>query len=156
MNKLDWINQHYLINNVHEDHLWERIKGWAFSDEKMKRLMPLVSSRMRVFSDFIELCDFFFISHMPYNEELFKASKMTPEEICGVMQLIIWTLEAKEDWSAKAINEASREVATKLGLNHKKNVMPALFAAIQGKLQSTPTFSIHSRSLGKTGQESVF
>ena len=140
VHKLDWINQHYLINNIPQDKLWERIKQWAFTDEQMNRLMPLVSSRMRVFSDFIELCGFFFINNLPYTEELFNGAKITKEEVAGVMQMIIWTLEAKEDWTAKGINEASREVAAKMNLNHKKNVMPALFAAIQGKLQGPPLF----------------
>lgn len=140
VHKLDWINQHYLINNVHVDHLWDRLKQWAFNDTFMNRLMPLVSSRMRVFSDFIELTDFFFISHLHYTDELFASSKLTREESTGVIQLIIWTLEAKEDWSSKGINEASREVAAKMNLNHKKNVMPLLFASIMGKLQGPPLF----------------
>lgn len=140
VHKLDWVNQHYLINNVHVDHLWDRIKGWAFNDDMMKKLMPLVSSRMRVFSDFIELCDFFFISHMPYTEALFEHSKTPKEDICALLQMIIWTLEAKEDWSSKGIYEASKEVAAKLNLNHKKNVMPILFTTIQGKLQGPPLF----------------
>ncbi len=39
-----------------------------------------------------------------------------------------------------AINQTSRELAEFFGLNHKKNVMPVLFAAIQGKLQGPPLF----------------
>ena len=31
--KLEWINQQYLIKNIPVDKLWDRIKAWSFNDE---------------------------------------------------------------------------------------------------------------------------
>ncbi len=34
--KLDWLNQHYLINHIPQEKLWERIKAWGFTDSFMQ------------------------------------------------------------------------------------------------------------------------
>ncbi|OJU81291.1 MAG: glutamate--tRNA ligase, partial [Chlamydia sp. 32-24] len=60
--KLDWINQQYLIKNIPENDLWSRLRQWNFSDEYMSKLMPLCHSRIKTFGEFMELCDFFFIN----------------------------------------------------------------------------------------------
>jgi len=138
--KLEWINQQYIIKNIPEDKLWGRIKEWGFSDEYMQRLMPLCHSRIKTFADFIELFDFLFINHLRYTPELFKNKDAAPEIQCQLLQAILWRLDEQENWGSTAINQASREIAEVFGLNHKKVVMPLLFASIMGKLQGPPLF----------------
>jgi len=139
--KLDWLNQHYLINNIPQEKLWERLKLWSFNDNYMERVMGLVHSRMKTFSEFIELAGFFFITHMPYTEELFEVKGLTNQQKSYVLQAMIMELERKESWLGQAVNEASRSIAQKFGIHHKKQIMPLLFAAIQGKKQGLPLFS---------------
>lgn len=138
--KLDWINQQYLLKNIPVDHLWERIKGWAFNDSFMKKLMPLIHSRIKTFGEFMELCDFFFINHLPYRQELFHLSGLGHEALCYVLQTLIWQMDAQEDWGSQGINQASRHIAQVFGLNHKKQVMPLLFATLMGKHFGPPLF----------------
>ncbi len=138
--KLEWINQQYLIKNIREDQLWDRIKAWSFNDEFMKLVMPLCHSRIKTFGEFIELCDFLFINHLKYTEELFAIKETTKETLCLMIQAMIWNLDAQEDWGSGAVNKASREVAEVFGVNHKKVIMPLLFAAVMGKLQGPPLF----------------
>jgi len=138
--KLEWLNQHYLINNISEDQLWDRLKGWNFSNEFMQRLMPLAHTRIKTFGDFMQLCDFFFINHLPYSEELFKEAKLEPQELAKTLQLVIWHLEGQEDWGKQALYSASKEVTEHLGIHYKKNMIPLLFAAVMGKLQGPPLF----------------
>jgi glutamyl-tRNA synthetase len=138
--KLEWLNQQYLIKNVPEDKLWERIQAWAFNQDFMQKLMPLCHSRIKTFGDFIELCDFFFINNLKYTQELFANKAASAETLCQLLQAVVWELDAQEDWGSSAINSASREVAETFGVNHKKVIMPLLFAAIMGKLQGPPLF----------------
>lgn len=138
--KLEWINQQYLIKNIPEDKLWERIKEWSFNDEFMKKLMPLCHSRIKTFGDFIDLCDFLFINHLRYTPELFKSKDVTPEVQSQMIQVILWHLDEHESWGSAAINQASREVSEIFGINHKKVMMPLLFAAVMGKSQGPPLF----------------
>lgn len=138
--KLDWINQQYLIKNIPQDKLWDRLKAWSFNDEFMQKLIPLCHSRIKTFGEFMELCDFFFINHMPYTPELFAQKGVAPQQLAYILQAIIWHMDENEDWTGNGINQASRSVAEIFGVNHKKVVMPLLFAAIMGKLHGPPLF----------------
>ncbi|MDF2576806.1 MAG: glutamyl-tRNA synthetase [Chlamydiales bacterium] len=139
--KLDWINQQYLINQIPADQLWDRIKQWTFNDEYMQKLMPLCHARIKTFGEFMELCSFFFINHLPYTFELLCPKGNSPAQTSLILQLLIWHMEANEDWGHTGIETASRDIAAFLGVNHKKVIMPILFGSITGKLQGPPLFS---------------
>ncbi|SCA63686.1 Glutamate--tRNA ligase [Chlamydiales bacterium SCGC AG-110-M15] len=138
--KLDWLNQQYLIQNVPENKLWDRLKDWSFNDDFMNKLMAMVHTRIKTFGDFMDLCSFFFVNNLPYTEELFASKRVTSEQSCIILQGIIWRLEELESWDGEALNNASREVSEACSVNHKKAVMPILFASIMGKLKGPPLF----------------
>lgn len=138
--KLDWLNQQYLIKLIPEDQLWFRMKGWLFNDDFMERLMPLVHTRIKTFGEFMDLCQFFFINDLHWTADLLTPKGATPELVAMIIQTIIWELDRKEDWGRQAIEETSRQVAEWLGVNHKKIIMPILFSAICGKRQGPPLF----------------
>ena len=138
--KLEWINQQYLIKNIPENKLWDRIKEWSFNDEFMQKLMPLCHSRIKTFGDFIDLCGFLFVNHLKYTNELFHAKEAQPEIQSQLLQAIIWHLDENESWTSNGINQASRDVSEIFGTNHKKVMMPLLFASLMGKLQGPPLF----------------
>lgn len=148
ISKLDWLNQHYLINQTPQDKLWERIKEWGFSDTFMHSLMPLCHTRIKTFGEFMELCYFFFVNHLEYSQELLTPKQISAEQAASLLQTIIWSLELKEDWSAPSLAASSYEVATLFELNHKKVIMPLLFGALTGKRQGPPLFD-SAQLLGK-------
>lgn len=138
--KLEWLNQQYLIKNIPEDQLWDRLKGWTFNDEFMRKLMPLCHSRIKTFGDFMELCDFFFINNLRYTPELFSNKGATPEQCCFMLQALIWHMDEQENWTGAGLNQAAREVGEIFDVNFKKVLIPLLFACIMGKLQGPPLF----------------
>lgn len=138
--KLEWINQQYLIQNIPVDKLWPRLREWNFSDAYMQQLMPLCHSRIKTFGDFIELCDFFFINNLKYTHELFSVKSLAHDQQAMILQAMIWHMDAHENWTSTGINQASRDIAEIFGINHKKILMPILFASIMGKLQGPPLF----------------
>lgn len=138
--KLDWINQQYIIKNIPQDKLWDRIKEWTFNDEFMQKLIPLCHTRIKTFGDFIDVADFFFINNLRYTPELFAVKDHTPEQACYILQGMIWHMDDNEDWKGSGVNAASRAVAEIFGVNHKKVVMPLLFASLMGKSQGLPMF----------------
>ncbi|MCP5469120.1 MAG: glutamate--tRNA ligase [Chlamydiales bacterium] len=138
--KLDWLNQHYLINHIPEEKLWGRIREWGFSDTFMKKLMPLVHTRIKTFGEFIELCDFFFINHLPYTQELLTPKNIDPTTAACILQCVIWSMEESEDWSNTGIEQASHRVAEHFEVHHKKVVMALLFGTIMGKEKGPPLF----------------
>lgn len=146
--KLEWLNQQYLINQIPVDQLWDRLRSWNFSDEYMNRIMPLVHTRIKTFGEFIELCDFFFINNLPWQEQLFTRKDQPKEVAVALLQCMIWTLDEREDWGASAFNEGSRQVSTAFGINHKKVMMPILFGCLMGRAQGPPLFD-SAEILGK-------
>ncbi len=138
--KLDWINQQYLINSIPEDKLWDKIKEWSFNDDFMKKLIPLCHTRIKTFSEFMELCSFFFVSHLDYSEDLLCPGKANPELSTLLLQAVIWSLEEQEDWGRDGIEKASKEVASAFGVNHKKIMMRVLYASLTGKHFGPPLF----------------
>ena len=44
--KLDWINQQYIINNIPESDLWNKIKEWGFQDEMMQKEITSVTYKV--------------------------------------------------------------------------------------------------------------
>lgn len=138
--KLDWLNQQYLIHSIPEEKLWEKIKGWAFSDAAMERLMPLCHTRIKTFGEFMELCQFFFINHLPYTPELLTPKGCQAQHAAYLLQTMIWSMEESEDWGRMGFEKASHAVAEAFGVHHKKVMMPLLFATVMGKTQGPPLF----------------
>lgn len=138
--KLDWLNQQYLIHSLTPQTLWDRLKKWQFNEAFMARLMPLVHTRIRTLSEFIELCDFFFIQHLPLSEALLCPKGTLPDQAAMLLQGIIWSLEEQESWGREASEKASHEVAEAFGVHHKKVMIPLLFACVMGKKQGPPLF----------------
>jgi glutamyl-tRNA synthetase len=138
--KLDWINQQYLINNIPQEKLWDRIKQWQFNEAFMEKLMPLVHTRIKTFSQFMEVCDFFFIDQVPLRLDLLCPKGINNHEAASILQTIIWHLDENEDWGRNGIESASRKIAEVFGVNHKKVIMPLLFASIMGKVFGPPLF----------------
>ncbi len=140
MAKLEWINQQYLIKQIPEGGLWERIKEWGFNEEFMQKLMPLAHTRIKTFGDFMDLCGFFFVNHLPYSVELLTPKGLAPHQAAMLLQAMIWEMEREDTWSGGGLEMASRKVAEVFAVNHKKAVMALLFPAITGKRQGPPLF----------------
>ncbi|MGE3953647.1 MAG: glutamate--tRNA ligase [Parachlamydiales bacterium] len=146
--KLDWLNQQYIISKIPESSLWERIRAWGFSDPLMERLMPLVHTRIKTFGEFMELCSFLFVAQVhPTSEELCPKG-LTPSQSALILQAMIWWMERHENWGASGIEQASRDVAKLFNANHKKAVMAILYPALTGKKQGPPLFA-STELLGK-------
>lgn len=138
--KLDWLNQQYLIKTISVDQLWEKIRAWGFNDAFMKKLMPLCHTRIKTFAEFIELCSFLFVNHLPYTQPLFAPTGVAPEKAAFILQAMIWSLDEQENWARAGIEKASKEVAEVFGVNHKKVIIPLLYASLMGKTQGPPLY----------------
>jgi glutamyl-tRNA synthetase len=144
--KLEWINQKYIIEKLSEKTLLEKIKDLYLKDDFLEKLMPLAHSRIKTFGDFFDLFNFMFINNIPYTTELLCHKNTDPKKVMYILQSMIFYLE--DNWSGKNIENASHKVADIFKTNHKKIVMPILFASIMGKKFGPPLFQ-SSEILGK-------
>jgi glutamyl-tRNA synthetase len=125
---------------VPEDQLWQKIREWSFNDAFMKKLMPLCHTRIKTFGEFMELCHFFFINNMTYTDTLFTGGSLSKEKAAYILQCILWNLDELENWGRSGIEQASKTVAESFDLNHRKAIIPILYAAITGKHQGPPLY----------------
>jgi len=145
--KLDWLNQHYIINNLSDNDILSYLKKRYFNDDFLKKIIPLCHVRMKTFGQFMELCDFFFVNDIHYSHDML-CKDLSAEKIIYLLQTMLLLLEEKEEWSASAIEQASHELAELCKVDHKKVIMPLLFATIMGKISGPPFFA-SSEILGK-------
>ncbi len=138
--KLEWINQKYLINSISEVELWDRLVQWNFNETFMRKLMPLVHTRIKTFGEFMQLTSFLFVNELSYSPELLCPKGISCELTSALLQAIIWKLDELEDWSGASLEIASHAVAECFGLSFKKALIPLLFAVIMGKHQGPPLF----------------
>lgn len=137
--KLNWINQKYLIS-ASSANLWKYLQGWQFNDTFMNQLMPMCQTRIVTLSDFMELCGFFFIRHIPLTEELLLPFCLSRETAACILQTTIWDMDQNEDWSKSGIAHASKAVAKAFRVDHKQVVMRILFVTITGKISGPSLF----------------
>lgn len=140
VNKLDWMNQQYLIKTITPNVLWEKLKEWSFSDRFMEKVMPLAHTRIKTFGEFIELFSFLFVNHLDYREELFALKDVSRELAASIFQAVIWYLEENEDWGRSGMEMATHEVSAAFNVDRKKVVIALLFASIMGKKHGPPLF----------------
>ena len=138
--KLDWLNQQYLINTLSVDQVWERMQGWIYNDSFMKKLIPLCQMRMKTFGDFMELCSFFFVNTLSLTEELLCPVGQTKEKIAQLLQAVIWSMDEEDNWNRSGIEKAAQGVTERFGVVMKKVTIPVLYAALTGKKQGPPLY----------------
>lgn len=138
--KLDWLNQQYIMNSTTPETLWKRIQQWGFRDDQMEPIAALCHTRMKNFGEFMELCSFFFINNIAWTVEDLCPKGTTPEQAMYFLQGLIWSMDEQEDWSSAGIEKGSHRIAEFFQVNHKKIIMPILFSAIMGKRFGPPLF----------------
>ncbi len=138
--KLNWINQHYIINDVPVTNLWNEIQQWGLNEEFMQQLMPLAHTRIKTFADFFQLFDFFFLDYPTLSEKILCPKNLTTEASAMIIQTLIWILEEKQDWSRFGLESASQDLAKLFSVNHKKIIIPIIYAVLTGKLQGPPLY----------------
>lgn len=138
--KLDWINQQYVINTIPQDKLWERMKEWIYNDGFMNKLMPLCHTRIKTFSEFMELCYFFFVGKLEYTDELLCPAGQTKEKIAMILQAIIWSMDEQENWKRSGIETATKAVTEIFGVQMKKVTIPILYGSLTGKRNGPPLY----------------
>ncbi|MEN9344369.1 MAG: glutamyl-tRNA synthetase [Chlamydiota bacterium] len=138
--KLDWLNQHYLINTLTEEQLFLQLKEWFYRDDFLKKLVPLCRQRMKTLGDFMEINSFFFVNHLPYTEELLCPGGLAKEESAALLQAVIWSLDEQEDWGRGGIEKAVHRISEKFHVVLKKVTIPLLYGTFMGKKSGPPLY----------------
>jgi glutamyl-tRNA synthetase len=135
VDKLDWLNAKYIRENLSDEAFVEAFSEWAFKQEKISRIVPLIKERVERFSDVVPLAGFFMSGQLPVQAVDFEHKQLTAEQCRQLLQLFVWQLEQLPEWSKEAVQLNCQHLAGFMGLKIRETLFP-IFIAITGKAVS--------------------
>ncbi len=149
--KLTWMNGVY-IRDMPEGSLIDRFSEWLERDlpasvhrpidrALVARIAPLIRERVKLFSEVVGYCDFFFIDDIAYSREdlLGKAYAARAAEAKSGLERVLATIEVIGVWSHDALETSLRALAADLGTK-PGDLFSLVRVAVTGRKVSPPLF----------------
>lgn len=150
--KLQWMNGVYIREVLAEDDLVRRFAEWLERDlpknvprpvdrELVARIAPLIRERIKLLSEVVGYCDFFFVGDLRYDagELLGKAYAGKPADAKAVLERAIALVEGEAAWSHQTMEAGMRALADALGVK-AGDLFSLVRVAVTGKRVTPPLF----------------
>ena len=135
LTKLKWLNGEYL-RALTPDAFFQALRSTLFSDDHLRRIAPLVQTRIETLAQFGEMTDFFFKDDVMPPPEVFLPKKHTLEETLAFAAEQLALLEATP-FTEEELDPALKKLGTDKDWSVKDNFM-LLRAILTGKTASPP------------------
>src|SRR5690554_5586246 len=132
--KLSWLNGQWL-RELSVEQFADAARKWAFNDDYLMQIAPLVQGRVETFSEITPLAGFFFTGGVGATAEQLTHKKLDSDQVRQVLQLVLWKLEALRQWDKEGITACINEAGGLLELR-LRDIMPLMFVAITGQTSS--------------------
>lgn len=133
--KLDWLNGRYIRESLDNQQFIERYAAWAFQQDRISQMVPLLKPRVERFADVMPLAGFFLSSVPPITAASFVHNKLSAEECLRLLQFAVWRLEETKSWERDMLEQALVELSQQLNVKIRDLLFP-LFIAIAGSAVS--------------------
>ncbi|RLT96369.1 glutamate--tRNA ligase [Ketobacter sp.] len=130
--KLSWLNGLWIRESCTPQQLAEKLKDWAFNEQYLMPILPLIQTRLEVLSDIVKLADFFVAGQLSITPEQFEFPKLEAVQVRKILQYSLWQFEAARSWDRDTISQGLSGLAQSMELKMKDFMMP-LFVAISGR-----------------------
>ena len=134
--KLNWLNGKYIREDLTDDQFAAQYAQWAFADQRVKQIVPLLKQRVEKFSDVVELGGFFLDGIPDSDVAAFTHKSLDALLQVKILQFTLWRLEQSNEWKRGIIEGELQALARALDLKIRDFLFP-LFVAISGKAVST-------------------
>jgi len=134
--KLDWLNGKYIREDLSDEDFITHYAQWAFDQDKVQSIVPLVKQRVEKLSDVAPLAGFFLSGLLPVRADDFAHKALDQAAVLKILQFSLWRLEQLNDWDRNTIESALQDLAQSLQLKIRDFLFP-LFVSISGKAVST-------------------
>lgn len=134
--KLDWLNGKYIRERLSDAQFIELFTQWAFDEQKIAKIVPLLKDRVERFSDVVPLAGFFLSGLPEINADSFAHKQLSEEQMRKVLQFTLWQLENSADISRDAVERECVKLAAHFDMKIRDFLFP-LFVAITGRAVST-------------------
>jgi glutamyl-tRNA synthetase len=106
VDKLTWLNGKYLREKVSDSEFIALFRDWAFSPEKIARIVPLLKDRVDKFTDVEPLAGFFLAGLPAIDLAAFTHKSLDAETIRRILQFSIWQFENSKGFSRDEIENS--------------------------------------------------
>ncbi len=138
--KLSAMNADYL-RALSDAEIVARLRGWRLSDEFLQSLVPLVRARIARLDEFVPMTEFFFAGDLDYAavaRELLPKNR-SPKEVADILVAYVEALDGERDFSAVALEQATRAFCEKSGWTTKE-VFMLVRLGISARKATPPVF----------------
>lgn len=135
LTKLKWLNGEYL-RALSPDAFFRALRDVVFSDQQLKRIVPLVQTRIETLAQFGDMADFFFKDEVMPPAEVFLPKKRTVEEALAFASEQLAVLE-NTNFTAEELETSLKKLGADKEWPVKDNFM-LLRAIVTGKTASPP------------------
>jgi glutamyl-tRNA synthetase len=149
--KLTWMNGVY-IRDMPEARFVELVAEWLdrglpgtvarpIDRALVARIAPLIRERIKLLSEVVDYCDFFFVDELAYTREdlLGKAYAARPADAKAALERTVAAVEAADSWSHDSLEASMRALATDLGAK-AGDLFSLIRVAATGRKISPPLF----------------
>jgi glutamyl-tRNA synthetase len=136
--KLNWLNGQY-IRRLSPDEFLYRVRDWAFHDDQLERLVPLVQERTERFIDLVPLAGYLVGERRAVTPADFEHKDVALDDIKRILQIVVWWFDEVRDWKRDALHAGIQQLAAAMGFKIRDFLFP-LFVAISGQGVSLPLF----------------
>lgn len=141
--KLTWLNGRYYREKL-SDEAWVRLlRDELFSEELLRRLVPLIKERIDTSEQFVPAVDYFFAGELSYDPAGLVPKGKSPKELRELLERYSEIIDRQVDFSAAALEALSRDFAEAEGMKTKEFFMP-LRVALTGRSATPPLFDTMS------------
>ena len=130
--KLSWLNGLWIRESCTPEQLAQKLKEWAFNEDYLMPILPLIQTRLEVLSDIVKLADFFVAGQLPITADQFEFPKLESVQVRKILQYSLWQFEAARHWDRDTISQTLSGLSQFMELKMKDFMMP-LFVAISGR-----------------------
>jgi glutamyl-tRNA synthetase len=135
LTKLKWLNGEYL-RALSPDAFFQTLRDVVFSDDHLRRIAPLVQTRIETLAQFGDMTDFFFKDDVMPAQDVFVPKKRTLEETLAFAAEQLTVLEATP-FTLEELEPALKKLGVDKEWPVKDNFM-LLRAILTGKTASPP------------------
>jgi glutamyl-tRNA synthetase len=138
LDKLNWLNGQY-IRRLSADEFLYRVRDWAFRDDQLERLVPLVQERTERLIDLVPLAGYLVGERRPVAVADFDHKQLSVDDVRRILQFALWWFDEVRDWERDGLHAGLQALATAMGFKIRDFLFP-LFVAISGQSVSLPLF----------------
>jgi len=130
--KLRWLNGLWIRESLSTDDLIQRLQDWALNREMLEKIVPQAQGRIDVLSDLIPQAAYLLSGDVSLIPAAFGEEGDDRDTAVAQMQIVLWRLEAQQDWRRDALFAVLKALAEAMGSKPKALFAP-LFLALSGQ-----------------------